>query len=259
MSIYFLSFGGGSDDYNKALERIIKQAEEFNIFNKIIGLTEKDLIEDTEFWNKHGNFITNNSRGYGYYIWKPYIINKTLKKMNENDILLYLDSGCELNINGKNKLLDFFNIVKSKKLIGTIASSTDYNFTKMDLIKYMQMENLLSLLQMPHIQAGIMILLKCNETSNLINEWYNIATSNYHFINDDRSVEKNFDGFIEHRHDQSIFNLLVKTYGLLNFDIGETCWGCGIEAANNYRDAIDYPIWSCRNRTGKSIVDIIKK
>jgi hypothetical protein len=174
-------------------------------------------------------------------------------------ILLYLDSGCELNINGKNKLLDFFNIVKSKKLIGTIASSTDYNFTKMDLIKYMQMENSFSLLQMPHIQAGIMMLLKCDETSKLINEWYEIATSNHHFINDDKSLENNFDGFIEHRHDQSIFSLLVKKYGLLNFDLGETCWGCGIEAANNYRAALYYPIWSCRNRTGNSIVDIIKK
>jgi len=259
MSIYFLSFGAGSVDYNKALERIIKQAEEFKLFDKIIGYTEKDLMDDTEFWNKNGNFIKNNSRGFGYYIWKPYIINKTLKEMNENDILLYLDSGCELNINGKNKLLDFFNIVKSKKLIGTIASSTDYNFTKMDLIKYMHMENSLSLLQTSHIQAGIMMLLKCDETSKLINEWYEIATFNHHFINDDKSIEKNFDGFIEHRHDQSIFNLLVKKYGLLNFDIGETCWGCGIEAANNYRAALDYPIWSCRNRTGISIVEIIKK
>ena len=259
MSIYFLSFGGGSNDFNKALERIIKQAEEFKLFDKIIGYTEKNLIEDTEFWNKHCDFITNNRRGYGYYIWKPYIINKILKEMNENDILLYLDSGCELNINGKNKLLDFFNIVKSKKLIGTMASSTDYNYTKMDLIKYMQMENSLSLLQTSQIQSGIIILLKYNETSNLINEWCNIATNNYHFINDDKSVENNFNGFIEHRHDQSIFSLLAKKHGLLNFDIGETCWGCGIEAANNYRDALDYPIWSCRNRTGNSIVEIIKK
>ena len=259
MTIYFLSFGGSSDDYHKALERIIKQAEELNLFDNIKGLTEKDLIEDTEFWNKHGNFITNNKRGYGYYIWKPYIINKTLKEMNENDILLYLDCGCELNINGKDKLLDFFNIVKSKKLIGTIAGSFDHNFTKMDLIKYMQMEKSIDLLKSAQIQAGIILLLKCDVTSKLINEWYEIATINYHFINDDKSLENNFDDFIEHRHDQSIFSLLVKKYELLNFDIGDTCWGYGVEDANNYRAALDYPIWSCRNRTGNSIVEIIKK
>jgi len=66
------------------------------MFNKIISYNDKDLNNDEEFWKKHGNFIENNKRGNGYWIWKPYIIMKNLDLMNDNDILLYLDCGCEV-------------------------------------------------------------------------------------------------------------------------------------------------------------------
>jgi hypothetical protein len=41
IKIYFLSFGGLSIDYHNALERICNQAKSMDIFDKIIGLTEK--------------------------------------------------------------------------------------------------------------------------------------------------------------------------------------------------------------------------
>ena len=254
--IYFLSFGSPSNNYHEALERICNQAKSMNIFEKVIGLTEKDLINDSEFWNKHQNFILENSRGYGYWLWKPYIIKKTLESINNEDILLYLDSGCELNSNGLNKLLKYIELVKIKKIIGTKGGSSDYNYTKMDLIKYLNMENNIDLLKKNHMQPGCVLIMKCNETVNLYNEYYEIGSNNYHFINDNPSIEKNFDGFKEHRHDQSIFNLLVKKYNLINYDLDPTDWGYGHEAKNNYlKNGIEYPIWTCRNRTGKSIIE----
>ena len=59
------------------------------------------LKKDSEFWVKHGNFIENNKRGYGYWLWKSYIVKKQLELMKEGDILLYADSGCVMNMNGK--------------------------------------------------------------------------------------------------------------------------------------------------------------
>ena len=40
--------------------------------------------------------------------------------------------------------------------------------------------------------------------------YYCIAT-NYHFIDDSPSILKNDNSFSEHRHDQSIFSLLIKS------------------------------------------------
>ena len=51
----------------------------------------KGVKKDEIFWENHSSFIENNKKGYGYWLWKPYIIKKTLEKMKKGDILLYLD------------------------------------------------------------------------------------------------------------------------------------------------------------------------
>ena len=101
---YFLTFGAGSQDYLDALARISRQAEDLQVFDKVIGLNDKDLKDDGPFWEKHGHFIETHWRGYGHWIWKPYIILKTLLSMNDGDLLMYLDSGCELDFNHKGEL-----------------------------------------------------------------------------------------------------------------------------------------------------------
>lgn len=40
--------------------------------------------------------IWNAKRGAGYWIWKPYIIDKTLNQLKQNDYLLYMDAGAYL-------------------------------------------------------------------------------------------------------------------------------------------------------------------
>lgn len=253
---YFLTFGAPTENFHNAVKRICKQAYQMNVFDEIIGLTEKDLMNDSEFWTKHCKFIESNSRGYGYYVWKPYIIKKTLEKMNDGDILLFVDSGCELNPKGQKKLLEYFNLVKTKKIIGTCACSTDYNYTKKDLINFMQMENNVDLLKLNQMQSGCVMLIKCDEIVKLHEEYYTIASNNYNLIDDSPSVDKNYDGFKENRHDQSVFSLLVKKYGLINYCLDPTDWGYGHEAKYSYLShGMEYPIWTCRNRSGKSILE----
>ena len=174
------------------------------------------------------------------------IIKKTLEKLEYGDILLYLDGGCELNVQGKDKFLNMIDIVKDKKIIGTCASSNDIIYTKMDLIKYFNMENDIEKLKQNHMQAGALLMLKCDIIVNLCNEWYNIASNNYNLIDDSPSINSNFDNFIEHRHDQSVYNLLVKKYNLINYLMDPVSF-------NNIKDALLYPIWYCRNRSGTSI------
>jgi len=243
MKIYFLTFGASTKNFHNAVERLCNQAKQMNIFDEIIGFTEKDLQNDNEFWSKHCDFINKNRRGYGYWLWKPYIIKKKLEKINNDDILLYLDCGCELNYLARDKFLEYIELVKTKKILGTKGISTDYNYTKMDLIKYFGMENNIGLLNCNHMQAGAVLLLKCDEIVNLYNEFYELGSSNYHYIDDSPSIEKNFKHFIEHRHDQSIFNLLVKKNNLINY--------CLEPQKNKYSE---YPILAIRNKTGKSIL-----
>jgi len=236
---YFISFGAGNQDYYDAVKRITNQASSLDIFDEVIGYTDNDLKNDKYFWNKHSEFILANKRGFGYWLWKPYFIMKKLEQMNDNDILVYADSGCEIPNNNKEKYrqrwVNKFKLVQSDLIIDTLACNgicLEKEWTKMDLILYLNMNNPLYLNTAQH-QGSALIILKCKKIVDLVKEWYNTAC-NYHLLDDTQSIAKNLPCFKEHRHDQSIYSLLVKKYNL----------------HNNY--ILKDVIWIARNRTGKS-------
>jgi len=209
--IYAMSFGGGNQNYHDAVKRIENEMYIVNVFDKIYIYTDYDLKNDNSFWNKHAKFIENNSRGYGYWIWKPYLIMKTLEKINNNDILLYLDAGCELpnNENNHNKILELINKCDENNILYTKTGTNEKMYNKMDLLNYMNMNNdpIKNSIQN---QATIIFLKKNSKTESFIKEWYYIAC-NYHLLDDTPSLSENDSSFVEHRHDQSIFSLLTKT------------------------------------------------
>ena len=231
----FASFG--NDKYYNCLNRIHKQAESFNFFDNIICYTDKDLKNDEYFWNKHGEFIEKNPRGYGYWIWKSYIIIKILKTMNENDILVYADSGCTLNQKGIDRLNEYIDIV-NKSEFGILTFKLTHlvkTWTKMDLIKHFDAEKYLDTQQ---LVAGIFVLRKCDHVVNIFDIYFN-TSCNYQFLNDNPSNLKNDETFIEHRHDQSIFSLIIKKYGGEMIE-DETWFGGSWDTK--------YPIWATRIR-----------
>ena len=215
VKIYFITFGGGDINYLEAVSRICEQSKQLNVFDKIIGYTPIYLINDKEFWKLHGDFIKNNKRGFGYWLWKPYLIIKTLELLDDEDILVYLDCGCEIDIRNKNQILELFKIVKTDKIIGSyVKKSKESAWTKKDL--FIALQTLKSkYIYSEQRQATGLILLKCKEVVKLVNQWYKIG-SNYHLIDDSSSKEKNFNNFKEHRHDQSILSLLTKKYNIFS-------------------------------------------
>lgn len=237
-NLVFLTFGAGTSDYINAVNRITEQANKCNIFDKIISYTDDNLKNDSNFWNQHSTFILNNPKGFGYWIWKPYIILKTLHTLKDDDLLLYLDSGCEIFFNNKHLILNDVNKLNNKYILCQTATSTDITYTKKDLLDYFNLNyNILSL---PHVQAGAVFIKKCDLTIKLYTEFYNLCSiNNYHFLDDTPSITPNLSSFIEHRHDQSIFNMLIKKYNLYNNDL----------SASHDKD-YNNCIWTIRNRTG---------
>lgn len=210
---YFITFGAGNQNYYDAGHRLLNQINNLNLFDKTTLYTDEYLKNDSEFWSKHEKFITNNKRGYGYWLWKPYIIKKTMETMNEGDILLYLDCGCEIDIKKKIELVNHLEMIKNEYIIAT-HTYIEKEWNKMDFILKMDMLNdkFLNTLQ---YQAGVILFLVCEKTIDIVNKWYELGCE-YHNIDDSPSITPNFPCFIEHRHDQSIFSLLTKKYGFYN-------------------------------------------
>ena len=135
MNIFFITFG--SNGYERAVNRICRQASEFGIFNSINGFIENDLDKFEEF-KSHIKFCENN-QGFGYWIWKAFLIRKTLEIMENEDILLYCDAGCELKASGKKRMLEYIEMVKNSES-GILAFQLPFEeklYTKMDLLNHL--------------------------------------------------------------------------------------------------------------------------
>jgi hypothetical protein len=212
--IYFISFGT-LDNYKESIERIKKEAEEMNFFDKIKVYTQFDF--DAEYTNRHNNFFNTHKRGFGYWIWKSYVVLKTLNEMQEGDILIYADAGCTLNNNliARNKLDTYIQLCKTLPE-GNIAFQMSYiekEWTKMDVFITLD-ANKPGIMNSGQLVGGVFILKKCKRVMNLIHEWYTIS-QNYQLISDFPSVIQNHANFRDHRHDQSLFSVLRKKRGTI--------------------------------------------
>lgn len=243
MTKKFITFGAGGKKYIDAGNRILNQAKKTELFDECKLYTDTDLKNNKEFWSKHKKFIINNKRGFGYWLWKSFLIKESIKNMNDGDILLYLDAGLEIDFRKKKLLNDKFKIVKKDYIIGTNVLKRfgpEKKWCKMDLILHLNMlDN--KYLNTQQRQGGTVLIMVCEKTRKFISEWYNIAC-NYNLLNDTPSKNKNLKCFKKHRHDQSIFSLLTKKYDLFSKTVLDDN-GCII---------IPLP----RNLSGKSIINM---
>ncbi len=199
------------------------------IYDRISILTEIDL--DDNFKKQFKPYLTIGSRGYGYWCWKPQIILQTLEDMDDGDILQYTDAGCHLNRQGKHRLEEYFEMAANSSS-GILAFQTkkpdlplvydgrnlldlrDYKWTKGDLLDYFDVRHRKDIINTPTIGAGIIFIKKCHASLTIIKRWLKTIEDNFAYIDDTPSVAPNIDGFIEHRHDQSIFSLLCKIHSI---------------------------------------------
>ena len=211
-----LSFGGGGQNYRDAVHRISHELTQLQVFDKVVAVTDADLRSDPAFWTAHGAFVDQHPRGYGYWIWKPYVIGQTLARMADGDVLVYLDAGCEIRRRPDSPS----NMVHRMNQCTTITYSTTAcltkHYCKMDLLEHLGMHRE-EILNSPQRQATFMFIRKTPETVALVQAWYTLA-GQYHLLDDSPSTVPNAPGFVEHRHDQAIFDLLVKNEASMHTD-----------------------------------------
>lgn len=244
---WFITFGSQTNNYHNAVKRICQEAVGFDVFDEIIGYTESDLISDDDddsFWSKHQHFIQSNAgRGYGYWLWKPYLTKKTLDRMNDNDILVYADAGCSMNKDGKARLLEYFDMLNTNESIGNISFQMVYleeSFTKMDIFEYYNAKDD-SIMKSGQIVGGVFVLRKCQHTMELIDKWYD-GCCQYHLIDDSHGTLPNVPSYNVARNDQSIFSVVRKKYGTIMLS-DETWFG-----PRWNENGKNYPIWAIRKR-----------
>ena len=206
---YFLVYNDGT--HNEHVNRLLQSVVQYSDFNSII-FNKTDIDPQFVKDNKH---ILELPRGGGYWLWKSYIINKTLEELNENDLLFYMDSKYYF-------LSDFTglyqNIMETRDILiwknkPNEAVTYMRNWCKMDVIKNSGMYSQVFQDNIEVCWAGAMILKKTDRTIHIMKEWLEMC-SEFHNITDSPSILQNSPEYCEHRHDQSLLSIVLHKHSV---------------------------------------------
>lgn len=200
--IHFVTFGC-DERFKVSRKKITEEARKTGWFDKIF------LYDPSVLYN-HSNYKKNfQGRGAGYWWWKPVVQSMALNQIDDDDLLLYLDAGFFINPNGHDEFKRYINLVNSS--VGLLAhklSTVNKEWTKRDLFKLLDCDTI-EYANDTQIAAGFVLYKKNKIISEFLENYVKVGLID-HAMNDDPSYNKNYEGYIEHRHDQSVFSLLIK-------------------------------------------------
>jgi hypothetical protein len=202
MKIWILSFGsdpGYVQLSNRLCTKISKSYPDANI----LVYTVDDL---SDHLNQLGAMF---KRGYGYWIWKPYIAKKTLQLASAGDVLLYVD-GRTAATGRRIAWFDDFLAGKDLDMAAWQTSNIERTWTTGDLFKLFGFEIESEEARTGQFAATVFALRANDRTIQIVNDWYRVMEQNFDLCRDEPSVMRNHDSFIENRHDQSVFSLTIK-------------------------------------------------
>lgn len=206
-----------NQDFKCAQRLNSKTAKKFGA-DEVIEYGPEDLDADFREKNKE---ILSRSRGAGYWIWKPYIILKTLKRLEEGDYLVYTDSGAAF-INRISYLIDAMNREGTDVMCFCIKY-WEYMYSKRDALILMNADRE-EITNSRQICGSYMILRNSVRTRTLIEDFLRFV-QDVRIVTDDANVcgKENYDGFVENRHDQTVWSLLCKRNGIHPFRDPSQC------------------------------------
>lgn len=204
--LHFISFG--DEKYTRTKIRLKKQAIDSKFFSSINLYGPQDFGEDF----KHKDFCTQNPRGYGYWIWKLYFVLKKLREVNYNDVVVFADAGSSVNKNGKKRLQEYLTMLNDEHdndIVCFQMIHTEYKYTKNDIFEYFKTTD--EVKNSGQLVGGVLFIRKTDRIINFLQKLYEINSNNYNFIDDSPSKTPNHTEFIDNRHDQSTFSVIMKS------------------------------------------------
>ena len=232
-------FAFASIDLKKSAQRLKIQAKKSGYYDEIKILSPRDF--DLKMRTKYHKLKKEKKkRGYGYWFWKPEFLNKIINQLKSDDIIHYIDIGCHVQ-NKNSRFYEYLDmIIETDSWLLPFQYKCDefdkfndisfpkreeYKYTKSDLFEFFNFLDKREITHTAQFWAGSFFLKNCQKSKSFLEEWIKIFDNNFDLIDDTSSKLKNFNGFIEHRHDQSAFSLLCKKYNIKSLSAYESEWG----------------------------------
>ncbi|MFA3791367.1 hypothetical protein AB6T38_09640 [Aliiglaciecola sp. SL4] len=181
-------------------------AKWFGGFDKVIEYSPTDIEKEFLDSNKK---IFEQGRGFGYWLWKPYFIQKALEQVNDGDYIFYCDSG-SVFINSIDYLIAEMkesnqDVMLFETPLIEFEWTNHYVFEKLNATsdKYRLTNQIL---------ATFILIKKSQQSVQFINKYLELCCDE--LLLTDIYTKKDKCN-IDHRHDQSILSVLAKKLGII--------------------------------------------
>lgn len=196
-----------------------KQQEELNLFAKSLNLNTFEYtfenIKNDNFY-KENKKILDREKGCGFCLWKPYIIQQTLKLIDKNDIVFYIDSA---DIFHKNALSIIKQEMMNNSHLFLFGSYTNKCYTKRDTFHYMNCDES-KYWNSIQCEAGVNCFKNNDESEDFLLEWLNFCKDERIITDDENKCGlPNFPEYVDHRYDQSVLSNLIIKYNKKYFPL----------------------------------------
>ena len=190
-----------------ALEASAKGCEDISL----IASWNERRLSSTRFYLDN-NDVLKEKRGGGLWLWKPYIILEELEKNDDSEFVLYYDVGRRA---GNRLPKDLTTLIDwaakgSGAVPGVYIPQYGPNswWTKRDAFVLTHCDGQ-QYADTPQVQATFSLWRKNRVCKEFVFLWLGYCRDR-RIISDDNNIcgFDNYDGFIQHRHDQSILTLL---------------------------------------------------
>ncbi len=173
--------------------------------DRVIEYSPNDIDEG---FQKKNEYIFRNLKGYGYWLWKPYFIFKSLSEIEYGDYLMYTDSGSAF-VNRISYLIDAMEKQNDDIMCFSI-NQNERTWTKRDTLILMEADDD-KYLNSNQICATYIIIKKTDKSLRIVSEYLRYSQDS-RILTDDVNVmgTDNYKEFRGHRHDQSIWSILCK-------------------------------------------------
>lgn len=164
---------------------------------------------DADFYEKNRD-ILDQKIGAGFWLWKPYLIYKTLQTMPENSVLIYMDSGALFNrpLDDLLKLTDSFDFITA----GAGNSLPLRCHLKKEACEYFDFPITDEILNKEYVWGYFMVIKNTAEIRKFIKQWLDVCCQKNALTNDPFDSKKQDDQFRFHTHDQSLLAVLMAKY-----------------------------------------------
>jgi hypothetical protein len=240
--------GAGSRAWEISAVRLKSELSQCEHISRIdLYSSTKIQQELSDFWKSHGDFVLANKRGFGYWLWKPYILLNALESLEPAEQgVLYIDAGCSINLKSPTARARFRDYIEISNNSGGLffelkGENSHKAYTKKGVLatlgaRDLEDKNLLV--------AGVFFLSNSLEARRFLRNWIELMTKDdYGSLIDPAKDELQEQDFIAHRHDQSLMSIAL---GDFKFEIkpDETYF------SPNWRSqGLNFPIWATRIRS----------